>query len=214
MTFTAADFERWRFNRDAVHFNGGREFFGWGHRCVDQPRLLVIDKYFRKDRSTQRSYLIDGKTPCTTLDEALAVLSKPPTISDDLLALLRGLSDEWIDADGRVPYLPLHDMGLMEFHHDKESRQFLMRRTDAGRAVIAEKAGRVMAKHDTVLLIAERRIQSILLDLQDQIGERVDQVSVDTRNFANCKTEIYLAESAAVVERRRAAITSHKGTET
>lgn len=134
--FTEKDFDSWRFNRDAVHLNGGREFFGWGHRCVDQPRLLVIDKHFKKDRSTQRSYLVDGKTPCTTLDEALALLSAPPSLSDELLALLRGLPDEWIDADGRIPYLPLHDMGLMEFRHDKENNQFLMRRNEAGRAAL------------------------------------------------------------------------------
>lgn len=133
---TKTDFDGWRFNRDDVHFNGGREFFGWGHRCIDQPRLLVIDKYFRKERSTQRSYLIDGKTPCATLEEALTALAVPPKLSDDLLVLLRGLSDEWIDADGRVPYLPLHDMGLMEFHHDKDVHRFMMRRNEAGRRAL------------------------------------------------------------------------------
>jgi hypothetical protein len=75
LILTEADFNSWRFNRDAVHFNAGKEFFGWGHRCVTQPRLLVIDKYFKKDRSSQRSYVVDGKTQCSTLAEALTVLS-------------------------------------------------------------------------------------------------------------------------------------------
>src|SRR5687767_12756070 len=93
--FTEADFNSWRFNRDAVHFNGGKQFFGYGHRCIDQPRMLVIDKYFNKDRSQQRSYLIDGKQPFTTLAEALAALAMPPVLSDDELRLLSALPEGW-----------------------------------------------------------------------------------------------------------------------
>lgn len=39
---------------------------------------------------------------------------------------------------------------------------------------------------------AEKRIQRVLLDLE-AIGLRVDEVRVDTRNFANCSVEIFLA---------------------
>jgi hypothetical protein len=93
--FTEADFNGWQFNRDAVHFNGGKVFFGYGHRCVTQPRLLVIDKYFKADRSTQRSYLVDGKTQCLTLLHALVALSTPPTLTSHELQLLNTLSLEW-----------------------------------------------------------------------------------------------------------------------
>lgn len=38
---------------------------------------------------------------------------------------------------------------------------------------------------------AEEAIRRLLLDLQDEIGERVERVEVDTRNFANLATEIW-----------------------
>lgn len=42
-----------------------------------------------------------------------------------------------------------------------------------------------------VLQRAETDIQRILLRLEEQVG-RIDHIEVDTRNFANCKTEIFL----------------------
>jgi hypothetical protein len=120
--FTEADFNSWRFNRDAVHFNGGKVFFGWGHRCVTQPRLLVIDKYFKADRSTKRSYLIDGKIACETLDDALAALSAPPVLTDEELALLRTVSSEWFRPNERIPLLPLAEMGFIEWGRNEENK--------------------------------------------------------------------------------------------
>jgi hypothetical protein len=39
---------------------------------------------------------------------------------------------------------------------------------------------------------AEGRIQSILIEVEEETGKRVDHVDVDTRNFANLRTEIHL----------------------
>jgi hypothetical protein len=114
--FTADDFAKWRFQRDAIHFNGGSVFFGWGHRCVDQPRLLVIDKYFKKDRSTKRSYLVDGKTACETLDEALAALAGAPKLSEEERRLLDELPlNDWFVPEKRWPYQALADAGMIEW---------------------------------------------------------------------------------------------------
>lgn len=44
------------------------------------------------------------------------------------------------------------------------------------------------------LTSAEKRIQRILLDLEEEAGKRIDQVNVDTRNYANCSVEIFLTE--------------------
>lgn len=41
---------------------------------------------------------------------------------------------------------------------------------------------------------AEDKIQKVLLDLQNETGERVDLVRVDTRNFANLSVEVFFAE--------------------
>lgn len=130
--FTERDFNTWRFNRNAVHFNGGKDFFGWGHRCVDQPRLLVIDKYIKKDRSTQRSYLIDSKTPCTTLAEALAALSVPPILTPEECDLLATVSPDWMVPEKRGPLLPLADMGMIEWGRDADNK-VTSRLTAAGR---------------------------------------------------------------------------------
>lgn len=126
---TPEDFEKWRFQRDVVHFNGGSTFFGWGHRCLDQPRLLMIDKYFKKDRSTQRSYLVDGKTACATLDEALAALAAPPALTDEEFRLLEALpADEWFVPERRAPYMPLANMGLIEWGRTDGDKKVACRR--------------------------------------------------------------------------------------
>lgn len=130
--YNEADYNSWRFQKDAIHYNGGAVFFGYGHRCVTQPRLLVIDKYFRKDRSAQRSYLIDGKLPFTTLPEALAALEKPPTLSDDELRLLRALPEGWSYPEKRGDLVPLADMGLIEWRRDDNG--VACQRTDSGNA--------------------------------------------------------------------------------
>lgn len=120
--FTEADFNGWRFNRDAMHINGGKVFFGYGHRCVDQPRLLVIDKYFKADRSKQRSYLVDGKTSFPTLQLALDALTIPPTLSDFEIQLLGTVSRDWYRPEERVPLLPLAKMGMIEWGRDADNK--------------------------------------------------------------------------------------------
>ena len=45
---------------------------------------------------------------------------------------------------------------------------------------------------DALTDAAEKAIQKILRDLEDETFKSVDQVNVDTRNFANCATEIFL----------------------
>jgi hypothetical protein len=121
-TLTEADYKGWRFKKDAVHFNGGSIFFGYGHRCIDQPRLLVIDKYFKADRSSSRGYLVDGKTALTALPEALAALAIPPTLSDFEIQLLGTVARDWYRPEERVPLLPLAEMGMIEWGRDADNK--------------------------------------------------------------------------------------------
>lgn len=129
--FTQADFNSWRFTRDAVHYNGGKVWFGHGHQCIDQPRLLVIDKYFRADRSTKRSFQVDGKTTFATLDEALAALGKEPELTADELSLLQSLPEGWSSPSPRHPYVALGYMGFVEWGRD-EQNHVMLRPTAAG----------------------------------------------------------------------------------
>jgi hypothetical protein len=43
---------------------------------------------------------------------------------------------------------------------------------------------------------AEKRIQRILLELEEDVGRAVDEVEVDTRNYAQLRTEITLRGNA------------------
>lgn len=135
MTLTEADFNSWRFRKNVMHLNGGKAFFGYGHRCVDQPRLLVIDKFFRKDRSTRRSYLIDDKTPCATLEEALAALSSPPVMTDEERELLRSMPADWFYPTRRAPYAFLAALGFVEWR-PRDEGGIACRITPAGRAAL------------------------------------------------------------------------------
>lgn len=38
---------------------------------------------------------------------------------------------------------------------------------------------------------AEEQIQRILIDLEEEAGEEIDSVDVDTRQFANLRVEIF-----------------------
>jgi len=49
------------------------------------------------------------------------------------------------------------------------------------------------AKQEELLAEAEAEIQRSLLTLEGRTGKRVEFVRVDTRNFANCATEIFFA---------------------
>lgn len=134
---TEDDYNSWRFRKDDVHFNGGKEWFGYGHRCIDQPRLLVVDKYLRKDRSVKRSYQVDGKIRCETLAEALAALSVPPVVNEEERALLATVLPDWYRPDERGNLVSLAYMGLVEWGRD-EDKKVTCRLSEAGRKVLAE----------------------------------------------------------------------------
>lgn len=119
--FTKDDYAKWRFKKDALHLNGGNVFFGWGHQCIDQPRLMVIDKYFRKDRSTKRSYLVDGKHSFDVMEDALAVLSGPPVLTAEQQTLLDSMPEGWFAPEKRAPYHELSSMGLVEWGRDEQN---------------------------------------------------------------------------------------------
>lgn len=124
--------------REVAHYNGGKEWFGYGHQCVEQPRLYRLDKYIRKDRSTQSIWSVDGET-CADFAEALERLETPPVATDAELALLAKMSSEWrplreererLKPDGFMDvYYGLSRKGLIE------ARDGQMRLTESGAAL-------------------------------------------------------------------------------
>jgi hypothetical protein len=83
---TKADASNWHM-REGAHYNGGKEFFAYMHRCVEQPRLSRFDKYIRKDQSIQSTWRTDGIDQ-PTMEAAIEALNTPPTFDAEELAFI------------------------------------------------------------------------------------------------------------------------------
>jgi hypothetical protein len=66
--------------REVAHINGGKDWFGYRHQCIQQPRLSRFDRYTRKDRSVASTWRVDGED-CASLTDALAKLEVPPSLT-------------------------------------------------------------------------------------------------------------------------------------
>lgn len=117
---------------EAAHFNGGKEWFGYLHRCNQHPRLTRMDRYIRKTCGVESTFNVDGK-PVANLAEAAERLSKPYEPTPEELTLLAEVPNEYIRLENRSRFMPLRDVGLVEFQNGN------CRRTDAGRAALEPK---------------------------------------------------------------------------
>lgn len=112
--------------REEAHLNGGTEWFGYIHRCVQHPRLTRLDKYYRATRGVESTWRVDGMA-VAGLAEAAEKLATPYQATAEELALLAIVPDEFTRFDKRARFIPLREGGLIE----AMDGQF--RRTDAGR---------------------------------------------------------------------------------
>jgi hypothetical protein len=117
--------------REVAHFNGGKEWFGYRHRCNEHPRLTRMDKYIRKTRAVESTFHVDGKQ-VASLEAAAELLAVPYLPTTDEVELLRLVPDEYARLDERVRFVRLKDVGLVEFKDGD------CRRTDAGRAALLQ----------------------------------------------------------------------------
>lgn len=99
----------------AAHFNGGKAWFGYLHRCNEHPRLTRMDRYTRATRSVESTFQVDGK-PVRDLADAAVRLSTPYQPTPEDIELLKLVPDDWTRLEGRARFLPLRDVGLVEFH--------------------------------------------------------------------------------------------------
>lgn len=114
---------------DAAHYNGGKEWFGYLKRCNQHPRLTRMDKYIRATRQVECTWNVDGK-PVVGLAEAAELLSVPYEPSVEELALLAEVPDQYTRLENRSRFIPLRDVGLIEFKDGD------CRRTDSGRTAL------------------------------------------------------------------------------
>lgn len=123
---------------ESDHYNGGEKFFGHGGRCVEQPRLYRLVKYWRADRSTTVEWLVDGE-PVNDLREAAEKLNAAPSLGAAERAELATVPSEYTDIRQTMNRLLNHKIrskGLVEWRDGK------CRITDAGRTALASGAAR------------------------------------------------------------------------
>lgn len=116
------DIDKLRYRLDDLHGHGPDGFF-YGHSCIDEPRLVVMDRYARADRSVKRSYYIDGLISYETKEEATAALAVPPVLTNEESEILAGVSVEWMPTDDRVRFYMLVRKGLVELRGDQVRRR-------------------------------------------------------------------------------------------
>lgn len=83
---TAETIAEWKM-RERAHYNGGKEWFGYGYQCVENPRLYRIDRYKKATRSVESEWQVDG-AKCADIAECAARLNSPPLLTDDEFAML------------------------------------------------------------------------------------------------------------------------------
>lgn len=135
MKLTVEDANLWHM-RESAHYNGGKVFFAYLHRCVEQPRLSRFDRYERKDRSVASTWRVDGQDMASFAD-AVEALNTPPVFTAEELSFLAeapldyeperrpGLNYELADS--------VRNKGAIEFDHGR------YRLTKAGRALLEQR---------------------------------------------------------------------------
>lgn len=96
MMITAADLEGESFRNDA-HYNMGKAGYGYGYRSINYPRLRFIDKTYRQEQRTTRTWYVDG-AECPSYEDAIEALNKPPVLTDEEKATLEKIPQEFVDA--------------------------------------------------------------------------------------------------------------------
>lgn len=129
--------------REVAHYNGGKEWFGYGHRCYQQPRLYRLDRYARKDRSVTSTWSVDGED-CVDLADAINRLNSDPVVGPDELRMLAALAPAFQplkEVRATEPYLSM-DHGVL--HHWlprkglAEAENGYVRRTELGTRILAQ----------------------------------------------------------------------------
>lgn len=125
--------------RQSDHYNGGKDWFGYGGECHLHPRIYLLTRSIRATRSTEYEYSVDGEK-VENLSAALERITRPPNVSDDEMEALRLVPDDWSDRrawkfwpGGYATLWRLHRKGLVEADDGRT------RRTDLGRQMTAAK---------------------------------------------------------------------------
>lgn len=147
MTITLADADMWTM-REVAHYNGGKEWFGYGYTCNQNLRLYRLDRYTRKDRAVKSEWSVDGEK-CADLAEAVERLNTDPIIGDDERTMLASLLPAFQplgEVRKREPYTTLPDAVTILHHWLSrkglvEAQNGHIRRTELGDKLLSTTPG-------------------------------------------------------------------------
>lgn len=131
----------YQFREDGSHYNGGKEFFGYGYLAIGEPRLKMIRRWYRQGARRGESedrFFVDGDH-VESIVAAIEVLKASPSFAAPEIAALGEIGDEPADWRKIIDYeilSALRAKGAIEFGPPGRCC-----RTDAGRAAL-EKARR------------------------------------------------------------------------
>ncbi|TIR34526.1 MAG: hypothetical protein E5X35_07360 [Mesorhizobium sp.] len=134
MTVTLEEASGWHM-QEATHYNGGKVFFAYLHRCVEQPRLSRFDKYVKATRSSTSTWRVDGQD-VATFAEAIDRLNTPPAFTAEELAFIASVPDHY---DPDIDIGKTMDIHVADSARNKgavEWEKGRCRRTDVGRSAM------------------------------------------------------------------------------
>lgn len=88
-----------QFRENGSHYNGGREFFGYGYDAIGEPRLSMIRRWYRQGArkgQTEDAFFVDGGH-VESYGAALIALRSPPVFTEEELEALAQIGDEPAD---------------------------------------------------------------------------------------------------------------------
>ncbi|MGN6776940.1 hypothetical protein [Rhizobium sp.] len=92
---TIDDSKSWHMREDA-HYNGGKDFFAYLHRCVEHPRLSRYDRYDRSTRGVTSTWRVDG-IDRVDFGTAIDALNVAPVLTAEERTVLTTITDEPTD---------------------------------------------------------------------------------------------------------------------
>ena len=135
--YSIADTKDWHV-REAAHYNGGRVFFAYLYRCVEQPRLSRYVRCDRKTKTCTTTWRVDGADQ-PSLEAAIEALNTPPVFDDDELAAIARAPTEFTQRSLENFNWEMNDRlvnkGAVEWERGRSCV------TDLGRAALAKARG-------------------------------------------------------------------------
>jgi len=130
---TESDAHGWHM-REAAHYNGGKVFFAYLHRCIEHPRLSRFDRYERSTKSVTSTWRTDGIDQ-PSFAAAVEALNMPPVFTTEELAFLATAPDDYEPERRKIDYElsdRVRNKGAIEWERGR------FRITEAGRAALAD----------------------------------------------------------------------------